>query len=148
MTSDKNMVTSLSNKFMKVKNVVPEAEKHKITSLIAKTAKFRGDMLLEESVYIKGSILGNVVISGDDMVLSLAEGALIQGNVKVDVIVVSGTVVGNIEAKLVKLHATARIEGDITYQRILVDDGATINSSNMVKVSGQTHTEQTLEVIN
>lgn len=137
MTTDKNTVTSLSGKFMKVKNVVPEAEKHKITSLIAKTAKFRGDMLLEESIYIKGSIQGSVIISGEGMVLSLAEGALIQGNVKVDVIVVSGTIVGNIEAKLVKLHATARIIGDITYERILVDDGASIISSNMVKVNGQ-----------
>lgn len=137
MITDKNTVTSLSGKFMKVKNVVPEAEKHKITSLIAKTAKFRGDMLLEESIYIKGSIQGSVIISGEGMVLSLAEGALIQGNVKVDVIVVSGTIVGNIEAKLVKLHATARIIGDITYERILVDDGASIISSNMVKVNGQ-----------
>lgn len=136
--SDKNMVVNLSSKLMKAKNVVPDAEKHKITSLVAKTAKFRGDMLLEESIYVKGSIQGNVFISGEDMILSLADGAIIEGNVKADVVVVSGSIVGNVEAKLLKLHASARIEGEITYQRILVDDGATIISSNMAKVDGLT----------
>ena len=136
--SEKNVVLSLSSKLMKVKNIVPDADKHKITSLIAKSAKFRGDMLLDESIYVKGSIQGSVVISGEDMILSLADGAIIRGNVKADVVVVSGTIVGNVEAKLLKLHASARIEGDISYQRILVDDGATIISSNMSKVTGQT----------
>ncbi len=141
--TDKNMTVSLSSRLMKAKNIVPDAEKHKITSLIAKTAKFRGDMLLEESIYVKGSIQGSVVISGEDMILSLAEGAIIQGNVKADVVVVSGTIFGNVEAKLLKLHSSARIEGDISYQRILVDDGATIISSNMAKVNGETITQHT-----
>lgn len=148
MMDDKKLVPVKNLGFMKAKDVVPSADKHKITSLIAKTAKFRGDMLLQESIHINGSIQGNIVIEGEGMMLSLRDCGRVEGNIRADIVVIAGTVIGNIEAKLVKLHASARVDGDIVYQRILVDDGATINSSNMSKVSGQTLTEQTVEITN
>jgi cytoskeletal protein CcmA (bactofilin family) len=146
MMDDKKLVPVKAFSFMKAKDVVPSADKHKITSLIAKNAKFRGDMLLQESIHINGSLQGNIVIEGEGMLINLSDCARVEGNIRADIVIIAGTVIGNIEGKLVKLHASARVDGDIVYQRILVDDGATINSSNMSKVTGQTFTEQTLEV--
>lgn len=138
MSENNNAVSTLSKSLLKAKTIVPDAQKHKITTLIAKTAKFRGDMYLEESIHINGLVEGSIVITGEGMILSLREGATVMGNVKADVVVLAGTVIGNIDAKLLKLHATAKIDGEIIYQRILVDDGATINSTNMSKIAGQT----------
>lgn len=135
--SKNSLVPGFNRSFLKAKNVVPDAEKHKITTLIARGAQFRGDMLLQESIHINGFIQGNVVIEGEGMMLSLRDGARIEGNIQADIVVIAGGVVGNITAKLVKLHATAKIEGDIIYERILVDDGASINSSNITNVFGQ-----------
>jgi len=136
------MMTSTTTKlvpaFMKAKNVAPDADKHRITTLIAKTAKFRGDMFLEESIHINGSLEGNVVINGEGMILSLRDCGKIEGNIQADIVIIAGTVIGNITAKLLKLHATARVDGEILYQRILVEDGASINSNNMTNVTGQT----------
>lgn len=138
MTENNNSVATLSKSLLKAKTVVPDAAQHKITTLIARTAKFRGDMYLEESVHINGLVEGSIVIDGEGMIISLREGAKIVGNIKADVVVLAGTVIGNIDAKLLKLHATAKVDGEITYQRILVDDGASINSTNMSNVTGHT----------
>jgi len=138
MNENTNAVTPLPRTFLRAKTVEPDAEKHKITSLIAKTARLKGDMYLEESILVNGYVEGSIVINGDGMIISLREGAKIIGNIKADVVVLAGTVIGNIDAKLLKLHATAKVDGEINYQRILVDDGASINSTNMSNVKGQT----------
>ncbi|ACT52116.1 protein of unknown function DUF583 (plasmid) [Methylovorus glucosotrophus SIP3-4] len=124
------MLTPVKN-FMSAKDIHPDASKNKITTLIAKSAQFKGDMLLQESVHINGTISGNVIVQGDAMMLSLKEGGRIEGNVQADIVVVAGTIVGNITARLLKLQPTAIVDGDIQYERLLVDDGASINSTNI-----------------
>lgn len=128
------MITTAKN-LMKVRDVKPDAAQNKITTLIAETAQFRGDLVLQESVHIKGKVLGNVTVQGEAMLLSLNIGALIEGDVQADIITVGGTINGNITARLLKLQPTAIVNGQIKYERLLVDDGAAINSSSVSNVS-------------
>ena len=114
-----------------VVDVKPNVEKHRITTLIAASAVFRGDMDLKESIHINGVVVGNIRVDGEGMIVSVREGARIEGNVDVDIIALAGTIIGNITAKTVKLHPTARVDGEIIYERILVGDGATINSTRV-----------------
>lgn len=128
------MITTAKN-MMKVRDVQPDASKNKITTLIAETAQFRGDLLLQESVFIKGKVMGNVTVQGEGMLLSLSLGAIVEGDIQADIIVVGGTINGNITARLLKLQSTAVLNGQIKYERLLVDDGASINSSSVSNVS-------------
>jgi cytoskeletal protein CcmA (bactofilin family) len=129
------MLTPVKRNFMSAKDIHPDASKNKITTLLAKSAQFKGDMLLQESVHINGMILGNVIVQGEAMMLSLKDSGRIEGNVQADIVVVAGTIVGNITARLVKLQPTAVVEGEIQYERLLVDDGASINSTRISNVS-------------
>ena len=59
--------------------------------------------------------------------MAIAPGALVQGNVAVNDVIVSGTLKGNITAPgRVELIDTAKVEGDVTYGSIGVAVGARI----------------------
>jgi cytoskeletal protein CcmA (bactofilin family) len=112
-------------------DVSPDIDKHKITTLIARSATFRGDMALIESVHVNGTVIGNIHVSGDGMMVSLRDGGRIEGDVEADQVLIAGTVVGNIRARVLKLYGTSTVEGGISYERIMVGDGAQIKSTNV-----------------
>lgn len=103
------------------------AVKEKITSLLAKTARFEGNIRLSEGIKIDGVVIGDVEISGKDSVILLSEGARIEGNVKAARVIIGGTVMGNVFSEQALLHPTAKVDGDIVYRMLKVADGAEIN---------------------
>jgi len=109
-----------------------DVSKEKITTLLASTGRFVGDFHLEESVYIKGFVQGSVLVTGEGMLVSVADGACIDGAVEADQVMVSGKIKGSISAKIIRLATTAVVDGALTYDRLLVADGAVINSTRMI----------------
>lgn len=103
------------------------AVKEKITSLLARTARFEGNIRLAEGIKIDGVVIGDVEITGKDSVILLSEGARIEGNVKAARVIIGGIVMGNVFSEQALLHPTARVDGDIVYRMLKVADGAEIN---------------------
>lgn len=103
------------------------AVKEKITSLLAKTARFEGNIRLAEGIKIDGVVIGDVEITGNDSVILLSEGGRIEGNVKAARVIIGGTVMGNVFSEQALLHPTAKVDGDIVYRMLKVADGAEIN---------------------
>ena len=95
------------------------------TSEIGKTIVIRGELIAEEDVVVAGRIEGTVKMQGHR--LSVSEGALVNAEVHVRELVVSGQVVGSITAvERLELQATADVQGDVTTPALRMVEGATL----------------------
>ena len=73
-------------------------------------------------VQIEGEFHGEVDIDGE---LVLEKSGYIDGNIKVNIAYISGSITGNINcSELLHITATGKIKGDIECDAILMDEGA------------------------
>ena len=88
--------------------------------------------LITDAITIEGNLSGDgelqvdCVIRGDVSVsrLSVGETGRIEGAVTAETVDIRGTVAGSITARQIRLHATARVEGDVTHDQLTMDPGA------------------------
>jgi cytoskeletal protein CcmA (bactofilin family) len=75
-------------------------------------------------------------------VLVVGEGAMVNAEIDVGVIIVEGNVTGNIRAKrAVELHAPARVKGNIETPSLYIDKGVTFEGfSKMENLASATST--------
>lgn len=104
------------------------AAQAKITSLIAKDALVEGVLRLRTGVKIDGIVIGGVIIESSDACMLIVDVAgEIEGNVLATRAIISGAISGSIHATEILVRSTARINGDIFYQRIHIEEGAEVN---------------------
>jgi cytoskeletal protein CcmA (bactofilin family) len=81
-----------------------------------------GEIRGEDDLVIKGHVDGRIQLSGT---LTIDKGALVQADLDVRALVVSGTLVGSIAAaEGVRLLSSARVVGDLVAPRIMMEAGA------------------------
>ena len=97
----------------------PAARSSNLSTLSA-GVKYEGNISGAGELQVDGSLKGDVRVSR----VVIGEGGSVEGTVHADVLDVRGRVSGAIVAKQVKLHATARVEGDITQEQLAIDQGA------------------------
>lgn len=97
-------------------------------TLIAHGTRIRGDMNFEEGLRVDGEVYGAIQAADDgSSLLVVSEGAVVEGGVKADHIIINGTVKGPVEAReLLELQSKARIEGEVLYSTMEMQNGATI----------------------
>ena len=99
-------------------------------ALIDSGVNIKGDLETDGELQVNGHIVGNVscghlVIGKDGSVL---------GDIKADEVVVCGKTEGVIRARRVMLQESARVLGDIFYERMSMEEGAQfIGASNQGK---------------
>lgn len=105
-------------------------------TLIARGAKVIGDLHFSGDLQVEGKVCGNIVAeSGNDAKLVVAEKGVIEGEIRVPVVIVNGHVTGDVHAaKHVELAAKAMVEGNVHYQLIEMVKGAQVNG-NLVYTS-------------
>lgn len=85
-------------------------------------------------LHIEGCVNGDVRCA----TLILGEHSLIKGSVHADRVRVSGTVEGAVETRDLAIEATARVTGDIVYERLRVANGGILQGNIKCKaVEGQ-----------
>jgi cytoskeletal protein CcmA (bactofilin family) len=90
--------------------------------VIAKGTSIEGEFNTTENVRIDGTIKGNLQC---DKKLVLGQSALIEGKLQANEAVIMGNIQGDVVVKgLLRLEGTAVIKGDITAQKIIVEEGA------------------------
>jgi cytoskeletal protein CcmA (bactofilin family) len=100
-------------------------------SLIAPKMTASGPLVFEGSLKVCGGVQGAITArienSSDNTVL-VEKGANVVGNILADVVIVSGSVEGNIEGTSVYLTESAVIKGNATikYKVIQIDPGAKV----------------------
>jgi cytoskeletal protein CcmA (bactofilin family) len=91
-------------------------------SVLGPTLHFKGELHADEEVLIKGRIEGSITHS--QRITVCAEGT-VTANVRAQVIVVEGTVQGDLTAeKSVMVRETAKLRGNITAPNVSIVEGA------------------------
>lgn len=98
-------------------------QNEKISSIIASDVTIHGGLTATGSMRIEGRVEGDVTLQES---LILGRGAVINGNVKAANAAIAGEVNGSIDspAGLVTLSDSARVIGDITTNKIVIDENA------------------------
>lgn len=91
-------------------------------SVLGPTLHFKGELHADEELLIKGRIEGSITHS--QRITVCAEGT-VTANVRAQVIVVEGTVNGDLQAeKAVMVKETAKLRGNITAPNVSIVEGA------------------------
>jgi len=91
-------------------------------SIVSGNLKITGDMESDGDIQIDGQVDGDIRTGK----LTIGPEAVVNGCIRADEVMVSGTVNGAVEAGLVKLYATARVTGDISHESLAIEAGAFI----------------------
>ncbi len=93
----------------------------KIDTIVGKETRVKGDIKSSGAVRVDGRVEGSVS-SGDGVIVG--ESGTVHGNVRCKEAVVGGRIEGNLYVKnKVELLRTAHVQGDISYGRLLMEEG-------------------------
>lgn len=107
---------------MKLRNTGEQPEIKE--TIIAEGVRVRGNISVDANLWLDGTVDGNLISKGE---VSIGNKGKINGNVSGTIVLVGGTVVGNITAsvKLIVLSG-GTVEGDVDTIGLAVEDGGTI----------------------
>ncbi len=99
-----------------------EEEKEEVKAFLGKGAEFTGKLMFNGSVRIDGNFKGNIFGSGT---LVIGEGAELEADIRVDSVMISGEVRGQIDVKKqIRIYSTGKVSGDLNTPRFSVEEGA------------------------
>lgn len=113
----------------KKKKPQPGIAQTRLATLLAEDVCITGDLEFADGLRLDGQINGNVSSkAGAQTLLVLSEHGVVQGNVHGYDIVVNGRIVGDVIADhFVELQANAHVVGNIYYQQLQMDCGASVD---------------------
>ena len=97
-----------------------------IDTLIGPDMEIRGDLEFSGGLYVEGRIVGKVLAAaGKPASLVLAEAGTIEGEVHVPVVIINGTLNGDVHAaERIELAQKARVQGNVYYTVVEMSAGA------------------------
>jgi cytoskeletal protein CcmA (bactofilin family) len=104
---------------------------NQICAIIEEGCRFEGNLSFNGVVRVSGVVTGSI-FSNDTLVIS--EAAIINADINANVILISGTVKGNIKAtSRVEIRKPARFEGTITSPSLVVEEGVIFHGVTKMK---------------
>ena len=99
-----------------------------VETLIGPRVVIRGDVQFSGGLYVEGKIIGKIIADeGSAAVLTVSEQGLIEGEVHAPVVVIAGSLHGDIHAsKRVELSPSAKVQGNVFYKVVEMAGGATL----------------------
>lgn len=102
---------------------------HNFDSILGEGMIIDGRLRVSGSAIIYGAVTGDIEAtpSSDRVVIGVGETGRVMGNISASQIMIGGLVEGNVYAtSRLELMSTARVEGDIHYGALVIDEGAEI----------------------
>src|ERR1700722_18430282 len=100
-------------------NMSPNAPKNVLTSDV----EIKGNLKFSGELMFDGKLEGEINTDG---VLNLGDGAVVNGNINAQSVVVRGKITGNIHAKeKIEIKAKTELFGDIRATKLTVEEGVT-----------------------
>ena len=104
-----------------------EIDENKMTGFFDKDTHIEGDLSFKGSFRIDGSFKGTI---DSESTLIVGENGKIEAEIKICYIVVNGEIKGNIQAKeKVEINSTGRVTGSVTAPKLVVEEGAYLETS-------------------
>lgn len=92
---------------------------------IGKSVYIKGELSGSEDLYLDGQVEGSIALKGNS--LTVGPNGQVKGGVEAKGVVVQGKLEGNIHAsERVELRKSAIVTGDITTQRLSIEEGASL----------------------
>lgn len=92
---------------------------------IGKSVVVKGELSGSEDLYVDGQVEGTIALKGNS--LTVGPNGQVKASVEAKGVVVQGRLDGNIQASdRVELRKSATVTGDITAQRISIEEGASL----------------------
>lgn len=100
-----------------------------VDTLIGRQTEILGDVRFAGGIHLDGKIKGNLSTTGDkSATLSVSETGVVEGDVRVPNVVLSGSVTGDVHAsERLSLMAKAKVTGNVHYKVLQMEPGAQIN---------------------
>ena len=99
----------------------PAATSGEINAFLGKGTDFNGKLTFEGTVRLDGNFSGEIFSPG---ILIIGETAVVDANINVNTLIVSGKLTGNIDAKArVEIHAPGKLYGNINSPVLVIDEG-------------------------
>ena len=106
-------------------------------TLVGHNTKIIGDIHFEGGLHVDGLIEGNIYARDAGSRLSISERGQVQGEVRVPEVMLNGMVKGDVYAgERVELGVKAKVEGNVYYNLIRMEAGATVNGKLVHKPEG------------
>lgn len=106
-----------------------------LNGLLDAGSHMTGELHFEDSFHIHGKLTGSIVSNGE---LRIGERGVVDGEINVRYILVSGTVHGALKAsEKIEVTSTGRIFADIHTPRLVMEEGALFNGSCFMTGSEQ-----------
>ncbi|MBB6086237.1 bactofilin family protein [Wenzhouxiangella marina] len=102
------------------------------TTVIASGTKLVGDLTLNDSLHVDGSVEGKI---DSDNEVSIGEEGRVEGDINADTVMISGQFDGSIEAKRLEIVATGRVSGSIAVAQLVIESGAVFNGTSRTRES-------------
>lgn len=104
-----------------------EIDETRMTGFFDKDTHIEGDLRFKGSFRIDGSFKGTI---DSESTLIVGENGKIEAEIKIGYIVVNGEIKGNIQAKeKVEINSTGRVIGSVTAPKLVVEEGAYLETS-------------------
>ncbi len=101
---------------------VNEVRKRNV-SVIGPTLRFKGELSAKEDLVIEGYVEGRIAHQDKD--LTIGENGKVKADIHANVVDILGQVEGDVRGdKIVRLKASARVDGNIRAPRLVLEDGA------------------------
>jgi len=110
------------------KNIQAGIQQTQLATLVAQDVRIAGDIEFADGLRLDGQVRGNVTgKTGAKTLLVLSESSAVEGNVHGYDIVANGRIVGDVIAEhFIELKANAHVTGNIHYQQLQMECGATV----------------------
>ena len=114
-------------------------EEEEVRAFLGKGAEFTGKLMFNGSVRIDGDFKGSIFGSGT---LVIGEGAEIEADIRVDAVMISGDVRGQIDVKKqIRIYSTGKVSGDLNTPLFAVEEGAFFEGTcHMTRNEAEVHT--------
>lgn len=101
----------------------------KVSTVIGQGTRLVGDLHFTGGLHLDGTVQGNVTAdSGTHATLTVSELGRVEGDVRVDNLILNGTVVGDVYAtERVELASKANVTGTVHYRLLEMAMGAEVN---------------------
>ena len=102
-------------------------------TLIGEGTTFEGKIRTEASIRIEGTIIGDIMSSGD---VIIGENGCVNSNVSARDLILAGQLNGDVEVKgKLQICATGVLNGNIAAQSLIIESGGVFNGSSKMSVS-------------